>query len=335
MRTLRARRPPGDVSEAEVTAICEGVEQLLRGALSAARGDDPKYRSFRSWWRGTSVEAAFRKSHQAESELMRLYSDEEIEAEIPSALGRAEVSLSRDDPMRHAAAGLLQAPAGPGKRALLSKVVQVSHEAADGSHTRIRNFRNILLMLSLCLTVLLIAFALLVWRNPSIVPLCFRQQGGGVACPTGQGRGRVPEPLDVFVVALLGLLGGSLAAALSIRGLRGTETPYDIPVALALLKAPTGVLTAIGALIAIRGAFIPGLSQLDSQQQILAYALVFGYAQQLLTGLIDKQAEKLLGSVPSKDAEQSRPELPALRLPTLTSAPGTPPTPSVEIPASR
>jgi hypothetical protein len=228
--------------------------------------------------------------------------------------------------MRHAAAGLLQSPAGPVKRALLSKVVQASHEAADGSHTRIRNFRNILLMLSLCLAVLLTAFTLLVWRNPSIVPLCFRTEGG-VACPSGQGPGRLPAPLDVFVVALLGLLGGSLAAALSIRGLRGTETPYDIPVALALLKAPTGVLTAIGALIAIRGAFIPGLSQLDSQQQILAYALVFGYAQQLLTGLIDKQAEKLLGSVPSKDAEQSRPELPALRLPTLTAAPGTPPTP--------
>jgi hypothetical protein len=39
-----------------------------------------------------------------------------------------------------------------------------------------------------------------------------------------------------------------------------------------------GALTALGALIPIRREFIPGLSALDSQEQILAYALVFGYA---------------------------------------------------------
>ena len=36
---------------------------------------------------------------------------------------------------------------------------------------------------------------------------------------------------------------------------------------------------------------------------------MFGYAQQLLTGLIDRQALGLLSSVPSKDAAQGRPQL--------------------------
>jgi hypothetical protein len=53
----------------------------------------------------------------------------------------------------------------------------------------------------------------------------------------------------------------------------------------------------------IRGDFVPGLSDLDSQEQILAYALVFGYAQQLLTKMIDQRAQHVLDSVPSKDAE--------------------------------
>ena len=35
-------------------------------------------------------------------------------------------------------------------------------------------------------------------------------------------------------------------------------------------------------------------------------ALVFGYAQQLLTGLIDKHALSLLSNVPSKDPAQDR-----------------------------
>ena len=79
---------------------------------------------------------------------------------------------------------------------------------------------------------------------------------------------------------LMGLLGGSLAAAVSIRNVQGAATPYDIPVALATLKVPSGALTAIAGLVAIRGNFVPGLSALDSQEQILAYALVLGYAQQ-------------------------------------------------------
>jgi hypothetical protein len=47
---------------------------------------------------------------------------------------------------------------------------------------------------------------------------------------------------------------------------------------------PAGALTALGALIAIRREFIHGLSALDAQEQILAYALVFGYAYQLFDG---------------------------------------------------
>jgi hypothetical protein len=41
------------------------------------------------------------------------------------------------------------------------------------------------------------------------------------------------------------------------------------------LKLPAGALTAIAGLILILGDFIPGLSELDNQGQILAYAIVF------------------------------------------------------------
>jgi hypothetical protein len=296
----------------EREAVLRGVEKLLAASLEAAQGADPQYRTFTSWWRGTSIEAAFRKSHQAEAELARLYSDVELAAEVPAAVARTDLALNRDDPMRADAARLLDLPAGPEKRALLAKVIQIGHEAADGSHARLRNFRNILLSTACCIALLVLVFAIVVFRNPSAVPFCFQPgatSGGGatVACPSGAGSGHRPAALDVVVVAVLGLLGGSLSAAVSIRNVRGTSTPYDLPIALALLKVPAGALTAIGALIAIRGQFIPGLSALDTQEQILAYALVFGYAQQLLTGLIDKRAHGLLNSVPSKDSEQARP----------------------------
>jgi hypothetical protein len=312
---IRQRPVLPHMGVAERDAILQGVQSLLDGALQAAQGADPEYRTLKSWWRGTSIEAAFRKSHQAEAELSRLYADFELKAEAPAAVARTDLSLNRDDPMRAEATRLLTLPAGAEKRALLAKVIQVGHEAGDGSHARLRNFRNILLTTTWCMAVLVIGFAVVVVVRPSLVPFCFQPgptPGGGaaiVACPSGAGPGQQPSAFDVVVVAVLGLLGGALSAAVSIRNLRGTSTPYDLPIALALLKVPAGALTAVGALVAIRGEFIPGLSALDTQEQILAYALVFGYAQQLLTGLIDRQALGLLDAVPSKDAEQARPHL--------------------------
>jgi hypothetical protein len=45
-------------------------------------------------------------------------------------------------------------------------------------------------------------------------------------------------------VEFAGILGASVAAVFALRKVRGSADPYSIPVALALLKLPTGALTA-------------------------------------------------------------------------------------------
>ena len=92
-----------------------------------------------------------------------------------------------------------------------------------------------------------------------------------------------------------------MAAAAAIRGIRGSSEPYGLPVALAALKLPTGAVTAFLGLVLMRGQFVPGLSALDTPAQILAWALVFGYAQQLFTRLVDQQAHTVLGNVRGAD----------------------------------
>jgi hypothetical protein len=75
------------------------------------------------------------------------------------------------------------------------------------------------------------------------MPLCFPHEiitardtfEHGLNCPT-RSRTTAASGGDVLIVALLGLLGGALAASVSIPNLEGTRTPYDVPVALALLK---------------------------------------------------------------------------------------------------
>jgi hypothetical protein len=181
-------------------------------------------------------------------------------------------------------------------------------------HARVRGFRNTLLAAAGLIAVFMIAMVVIVSRSPASMPLCFQPttaSGVRTVCPSGEdpqplpsGQSpRQPAPADIMIVAGLGLLGGALAAAWSIRKIRGTTVPYDVPIALALLKVPCGALTAVAGILLLGGGFVPGLSELDSQRQILAYALVLGYAQQLATRFIDQRAQSLLNSVPSKDAE--------------------------------
>jgi hypothetical protein len=181
-------------------------------------------------------------------------------------------------------------------------------------------------MAAVSITVLMAVAVGVVWVWPHVLPLCFPNEvvnttsGSGpvvttqvqLNCPTGSEVGQ-PSSGDVLVVAFLGLLGGALAATVSIRNLRGTTTPYDVPVALAMLKVPLGAATAVLGLVAIHGDFVPGLSALDSQVQILAYALVLGFAQQLVTRLLDQRAQSLLDALPSKDAAEQAPLPPASR----------------------
>jgi hypothetical protein len=287
-------------------AAAEGVRRLLRRAGDAAYGVDPKPGPFSRWWNGTLVEAAFQNLHAARAQMVDVYDDAELAAEIPSALARVQQTLHRDDP-RRMIVDALRSQEVARQRAFLRRAIEDAYDALDRQHERLRSFRNIILMLALCIAVLVGLTIAGVWANPTIMPLCFPSNGIAgssdklLNCPTGTDVPAVTS-MDIVVVALLGLLGGALAATMSIRNLRGTSSPYDVPIGLALLKVPLGAFTAILGLVAIRGDFIPGLSSLDSQQQILAYALVLGYGQQVFTYSLDRRAQTLLNGLPAKDA---------------------------------
>jgi len=111
---------------------------------------------------------------------------------------------------------------------------------------------------------------------------------------------------DLLVVELVGLTAAAIAAAAAIKNIRGSSDRYSLPVALALLKLPTGAITAFLGLLLMRGQFVPGLSALDTSAQILAWALVFGYAQQLFTRLVDQQGQTVLNGVPTAHSPQPR-----------------------------
>ncbi len=60
-------------------------------------------------------------------------------------------------------------------------------------------------------------------------------------------------------------------------------------------------------LLLMRGGFVPGLSALDTSAQILSWAIVFGYSQQLFTRMVDRQAQSVLDDVGGRGAAGDRP----------------------------
>ena len=347
------------------------VEQLLRAAETAAERGRLPWRGPFDWWRGASVERAHYCLHAAKTAFVDVLDESEVEARIPAAVGRVGDCLRAHDLRRRKIEALLSshAPAPVKrncwkgilrrrqeadaladqrsllvKRALLKNALEIGYDASDQLHSRLRAFRNLLIVVSVVLSGFVLGVVVLVWQSVESVPLCFTppiaaaQTPGEPAsittrtvCPskedpttgTRSDFTTAAAEHDILVVVGLGAVGGALAAVFAIRNIRGTSTPYDVPLALALLKVPTGSLTAVAGIILLTGDVVPGLSELDSQGQILAYALLLGYAQQLLTQLIDKRGQTVLDAVPSKEVARSSPSSSSAQT-TPASAPAPP-----------
>lgn len=303
---------------AEDRAVADGVNDLVARAVRAAHRNDPVPGRFVNWWRGTLVELAYRNLHTARAQMVDLMTPDELDAEIPGVVARAHTELSRDDPRCISQAALLKKDL-PLRRAWVRRLLEDVYEASDVKHAQLRVFRNSILSAAAVVILLTGTTATFTAINPTALPLCFVAPDDGATRSTGDGSGAdgsqillncptrtdtaVPTGGDVLMVGLVGLLGGTLATTISIRKLKGNSGAYNVPLALAWLKVPLGALTAILGLVAIRGEFVPGLSTLDSQEQILAYALLLGFGQQAFTSLLDRRASELVDALPSKDAQ--------------------------------
>jgi hypothetical protein len=329
--------PPADPGDPWWAAIREHLDAVKQ----AAEGRPGRRARIARLWAtmtGSTIGRAMSNLDAAEASLLRVAPDSYLSGQMPSLLNHVQRHLDGDDARRRELerlAGRLgpeQALAGPGELAAITdsernaivSSVRAASKAALREQLRVRSFRNVLLITSFVMTAIAVGVAVLGFVNPSAVPLCFQPERSGqtvVVCPiqqsllvdTGQASGpavpdvddvvrRTAAPADLLVVELIGLTAAAVAAATALRGIRGSSEPYGLPVALATLKLPMGAVTAFLGLLLMRGQFVPGLSALDTSAQILAWALVFGYAQQLFTRLVDQQAHSVLDTVRNKKA---------------------------------
>lgn len=334
-------------------ALEQAVSRHLRAAEMATEPPSSLHRRIGDWWSGASVDRAWINLHAAELLMSGSLSPEELEERIPAVIAHLKLTLNADDERRIRAIERLTAPptrtsrlrarspllkstvTGQDqgwlrRREAFNMALRWAYMAADEQYARVRSLRNILICWTVLLTLLATTIVLVGRFAPHLVPLCFDPNAANettqpLACPTGteSAAGTTPGlPWDAGVVALFGLVGGALTAAIAVQKIKGTSTPYAIPLALAAFKLPFGALGALIGLLFIQGQFVPGLSALDKPAQILAYAVVLGSAQQIATRLVDQRAQSILSAVPSADIDTE----PTARTTTMPSvAPTLPP----------
>lgn len=271
------------------------IQQLLTSARQAALSGNRLG--------NRAIGRAFANLHTAEVMIAKHAPADELTERLVAAMARLRSVMSPAEPRRRD----LEARLRSGKasvsvrRSVLVAALDWSYAAADAKYARLRSFRNIVFAVAGALAVVAVLIGLVdVWR-PGALSICFEGSEGTQVCPTGN----TPNSGDVFLIELLGALGGTLAAVLAITQLKGTQTPYSVPLSLAVLKLPLGAVSALAGLLLVHGAFVPGLSDLDSSGQIIAYAVFLGVAQQLVTAFIDKRGQELLEEVPSRQGPQA------------------------------
>ncbi|MEU4240266.1 hypothetical protein [Actinoplanes sp. NPDC026619] len=335
VRTKQAR----DLQSRDEDAI---LDDAIHCHLDAARDAatvkklNPR-RRLRLFRNGPLMERASSNLDAAEAHILNIAPAGYVLGQLPCLLRHVRCHLAATDPGRQEFERIARG-VGPDidqatreaviveERGKIVTTVRAAGSAALREQIRLRSFRNVVVATTVVMWLIALGVAAAGFFARTLVPLCFAPAESGTAvvvCPAAQsGRftpsqdaGTTPPvldiddvvaatatPMDLIVVELVGMTAAAIAAAAAIRGIRGSSERYGLPVALAALKLPTGALTAFLGLLLMRGQFVPGLSALDTSAQILAWALVFGYAQQLFTRLVDQQGQSVLNSVRPPEA---------------------------------
>jgi hypothetical protein len=264
---------------------------------------------------GSNVQAVQDYLDAATLNLLRLSPPWHLQSLLPNLIVEARRHLATADPRlqvlgriedKYKAGGQLDRD----DRFAIVAAVQGSNLAAHREQVRVRSFRNVILGVTAVVASVAIVVAAVGFISPTTFPLCFAPESEGlivVACPLASSNAFPTEGVqindiisetvastDIAIVLFLGALGATIAAASGLQELRASADPFSLGVALALLKLPTGALTAFLGLLLIRASVIPGLSALDSSAQIIAWAIILGYSQQLFTRYVDRQAQTVL-----------------------------------------
>jgi hypothetical protein len=236
----------------------------------------------------------------------------------------------------------------PEHRAALRVLRQAIDDARLAAHGQVRVYRNVLIVATLIITGVVVAFPLvaaaladdlMVLRplaaaagqsaTSTASPGSTASSGPAPsAAPASAGPGAPPAPTetastvppaaqsgstsaaavalestsagrhgtwaaDWATIEVWGVFGGLIGALVSLRSLSASRRPIGLQVTQLALKLPAGAATAVFGILLLQANIVPPLKPVDIGR-IAAYAVLFGFAQEAVTTLVDRQAARLL-----------------------------------------
>ncbi len=226
-------------------------------------------------------------------------------------------------------------PVDPIDRGRLYTALAAAYDRIAAEFQRLRRFKWMTIGSAVLALLVVGVLASLAWGNPARVPLCFPDPGNATTattattpasaepatttaptqryvCPSSDAPAVTATPPvphdereDVATVALFGLVGATFTC---IPFLTRRAPPTSVPissirVAQAALKAALGMLCAIVGLLLLRAGIVPGFTAIDTRAQLIAYAIIFGASQHLVTRLIDARSNDLVKAVTAEDGD--------------------------------
>jgi hypothetical protein len=289
----RARRVRADLAalpSATATDVARKAAEVSLEVVDAAlrSADNKWWRSGASWWSGWHIERAWRALHEAEIYLAA--ADPDLTAKLPGLRARVRPYLEKRDPR-------WQALEGPEPdRAVVVDAMRAAFDASDDAHAAARALRNKLFVISLALLVLNTVLGVIGALKPGLVPSCMPPNltVRDTLCPTGSAS---PSAWDVWLVQLFGALGATISVVLLLIRRRPDLTPYVLVGYQALVKVLLGAALAVVGMLALGAGLVSGIVYVGSQAALLLWAVLFGYAQQVGTRLLDNYADRLMDEV--------------------------------------
>ncbi|MGK5696120.1 hypothetical protein ACSNOJ_25060 [Streptomyces sp. URMC 128] len=253
------------------------------------------------WWAritGAAHDRAMANIHEAEIEILRITPEADLRWRGVRILAQCMLHLhSGDLGLKRLGNELKQgyAPLNGKLRELAAGTLHEAFRAEEAERARVRSFGHIVAFSIVIMTALAAAFMVWSFVDPAGVAskFCFEPDLRRRVCPIGA----KPDGSDVLLVEFSGMLAAALAGTASLKKMRGTAGPYHIPALLLILRLPVGALSAVLGVLLVSGEFIPGLTALDTDTQILAWAAVFGILQESVTRTLDKQGQLVLDNV--------------------------------------
>lgn len=293
----------------------EVIEQVVKHLEAAEREVEPR-RWYRKIFRrlfNTDIVTALSNIAEAEVELTRVSSGDDLRSRFPQVLTQAREHLPADHPQRT----LLEREWSRFERwrrlfpwkagSVVAETLHAANKVEETERARVRSFTQILIWSITIMTVIAILFGLWASADSDVADLfCFPGQEVPPArvCPLGGNRA---DGSDVFLIEFMGMFAAALAGAVSLKTMRGNSSPYQVSVLLLLLRLPVGAMTAVLGILLVSGAFLPGLTSLDASPQVVAWAAAFGILQEPVTRTVDRTGRAFLDDLTPAEGKKSAP----------------------------